>query len=181
MTRVFEAGAACPLAAQVGLSAAPDSRRQAGDMDVRVPFAPAARIGPCLGGGCEIPCDLGAEPGQPGGHEVQLLAVQPVAMLSFTRRVTPGLPAARREQTHRTIGLPAIRTRAPRVRAGRDQRGRRDRRDRARAFFSLGGRATVLPRRCCRFRGRALDGDRHTKDRQTAAPGAAPAPFGPRW
>ena len=51
--------------------------------------------------------DLEAEPGLQGGEGVQLLAVQPMAMLSFTWNAPPELPGVRPQRTHVTVRFEA--------------------------------------------------------------------------
>ncbi len=72
---------------------------------VRSFFAPECRIALRPGGAYEMFFDLDAEPGNRGGEEMVLLALQPPVMLSFTWNAPPSLPEVRLQRTHVVVRL----------------------------------------------------------------------------
>jgi uncharacterized protein YndB with AHSA1/START domain len=134
-------------------------------------FAPACRIDLQPGGAYEMLFDLEAEAGLRGGEGVVLLAVQPMAMLSFTWNAPPELPVVRRQRTHVTVRFAAIDAAATRVRLTHDGWGSGEEWDRAYDYFARAWRLVVLPRLRFCFEHGPLDWDRLPENLQPAQQG----------
>lgn len=167
------AGAERPLSVQVDVPAALEPVWEAWTTEAgaRTFFAPAAHIDLRPGGAYEMLFDLEAEPGLQGGEGMVVLAVQPMAMLSFTWNAPPELPAVRLQRTHVTVRLRALGPRTTRVRLMHDGWGQGGEWERARAYFARAWGDVVLPRLRYRFEHGPLDWDQLPRDLQPAAPG----------
>lgn len=170
-----------PLAAQVDVPAPLEAVWQAWTTEagVRTFFAPAARIDLRPGGAYELLFDLDAEAGLQGSEGAVLLAVQPMAMLSFTWNAPAEVPAVRAQRTHVTVRLQALGPRSTRLRLMHDGWGHGGEWDRARDYFARAWRDIVLPRLRYRFEHGPLDWDRLPQDLEPAAAGSNPAPGAP--
>ena len=134
-------------------------------------FAPACRIDLRPGGAYEMLFDLEAEPGRQGGEGVQLMAVQPMAMLSFTWNAPPELPDVRRQRTHVTVRFDGTDAGATRVRLTHDGWGVGEEWDQAYDYFDRAWRQVVLPRLRFRFEHGPLDWDHLPENLQPAEQG----------
>lgn len=141
------------LSAQVDVPAALEQVWEAWTTEdgARTFFAPACRIDLRPGGAYEMLFDLEAEPGLQGGEGLQLLAVQPMAMLSFTWNAPPELPEVRRQRTHVTVRFSRIESGATRVWLTHDGWGSGDEWNQAYDYFARAWRRVVLPRLRYRF------------------------------
>jgi uncharacterized protein YndB with AHSA1/START domain len=68
-------------------------------------FAPAANVEARVGGPFEVYMNPYAEPGMRGADGMQILALQPKRMLSFTWNAPPHLPEARAQRTFVVVRL----------------------------------------------------------------------------
>jgi uncharacterized protein YndB with AHSA1/START domain len=162
-----------PISAQVDVAASLDQVWAAWTTEAGACtfFAPACRIHLQPGGAYEMLFDLEAEPGLQGGEGVQLLAVQPMAMLSFTWNAPPELPGVRQQRTHVTVRFEAIDVEATRVRLTHDGWGTGEEWDRAYGYFARVWGLVVLPRLRFRFEHGPLEWDRLPENLQPAQQG----------
>ena len=109
-------------------------------------FAPACHIDLRVGGAYEMYFDLEAPVGEQGGEGMQLLAIEPERLLSFTWNAPPHLKSVRGQQTAVTIRfypLPGGRTRVVLIHSGW---GEGDEWDEAFAYFGHVWQTVVLKR-----------------------------------
>lgn len=138
---------------------------------VRTFFAPSCRIELRPGGAYEMLFDLQAEVGLQGGEGVQLLAVEPMTMLSFTWNAPPEIPSVRRQRTHVTVRFAQVDAQRTRVWLCHDGWGTGDDWDRAHDYFERAWRQVVLPRLRHRFEHGPINWDHRPTDLEPASAG----------
>jgi uncharacterized protein YndB with AHSA1/START domain len=114
-------------------------------------FAPRAHIELRPGGAYELLFDLDAIPGQQGGEGMQLLAVEPPQMLSFTWNAPPELPVVRGQMTHVLVRLFPLGENSTQVVLRHDGWGSTGEWERAIDYFERAWKKIVLPRLKYRF------------------------------
>lgn len=123
---------------------------------VKTFFAPDCRIDLVPGGAYEMYFAPDAPEGLRGGEGCRVLAVQPLAMLSFTWNAPPSLPTVRGQYTHVTVRfeLDGLGTK---VTLGHDGWGSGAEWDQALAYFDTAWKRVVLPRLKYRFEHQPVD------------------------
>jgi uncharacterized protein YndB with AHSA1/START domain len=120
-------------------------------------FAPRAHLDLRPGGAYEPLFDLDAPPGLQGAEGMQVLAVQPQQMLSFTWNAPPELPSVRGQLTHVVVRLFPLGDRSTKVKLIHDGWGSGGEWDQAYDYFLRAWLQIVLPRLKYRFTIAPLD------------------------
>ncbi|HEX9987815.1 MAG TPA: SRPBCC domain-containing protein [Chloroflexia bacterium] len=120
-------------------------------------FAPACNIDLRVGGPYEIFFNPDAEPGMRGADDMQILAVQPQKMLSFTWNSPSEFGEARHQWTHVVVRLMEVGERQTRVTLFHDGWGEGEMWDGAFNYFVEAWGEIVLPRLRHRFANGPVD------------------------
>jgi uncharacterized protein YndB with AHSA1/START domain len=114
-------------------------------------FAPECSLDLRPLGAYEMYFDLEAEPGLQGGEGCRVLAVQPMAMLSFTWNAPPHLPEVRGQYTHVVVRFKTVSETATGVSLVHAGWGEGGQWDQAFDYFNSAWKKVVLPRLAYRF------------------------------
>ncbi|MCD6425403.1 MAG: SRPBCC domain-containing protein [Anaerolineales bacterium] len=114
-------------------------------------FAPKCRIELKPGGAYEMLFNLDAPPGEQGGEEMIVLAVQPEKMLSFTWNAPTNLPTVRGEMTHVVVYFEENTPEETLISLVHDGWGEGGEWDQAFDYFTRAWGGIVLPRLKYRF------------------------------
>ncbi len=120
-------------------------------------FAPACKVDLRPGGAYEMYFNLAAPPGQQGGENMILLAIQPERLLSFTWNAPPSLPKVRGQMTHVTVRFEEEGEDQTLVSLVHDGWGEGGEWDQAYTYFTRAWGEIVLPRLQYRFKSGPVD------------------------